>query len=479
MKKKKCLVALAFVLLAILAAAAVRPIKRGFLPAQTLDERSIPGAGVCETSRRAMTGGLTRSERTYAMENGDSVVFGRMTASADSAYHLVRTDHLSVQEGTIRLFDLDSGTWSEAPLSETQLSGACVYIEGSGGSYYSYLPIAYEPMDCDCLRETGSHGYLSVEKARDGWDLRLYCASLTPDTLCDYTVITSGAPLLDTSDPARMNERTSATFRGDGRWCYTGYYRFSPDTYIPGGGGCLYRCVATYLTKFTVEWAPEERYAQDLTLSTLDTVSLLQNDEGYFPTMPVSVWLRDDYGIPGGFYDTRFNSNLMLLYYAQMEKTGGFEEITNRYFDFYVDYAEQHHHETASGGWLIWDYGSDTVPVHCSLNHHLCEILVLYDFAELLDRPELGLLADRMLLGVEDTGLDWVREDGDLHYCYMPDGSYTRNDYPYLTYNDLYDLQNRLEAMGRERSDTLDELMAVKLRWMQENGVTEYKGYAD
>lgn len=479
MKKKKLLLVLVSVLLVLAALLSVRPIKRGFLPAQTLGERSIPGAAVCETCRRAITGGLTRNERTYALKNGDSVVFGRMKANADSAYHLIRRDHLSIQDGTVRTFDLASGTWTEMPLSETQLSGACVYIEGSGGSYFSYLPIAYEPMDCDCLRETGSRGYISIEKARDGWDICLCCASLAPDQLCDYTVITSGVPLLDTSDRTRMDERTAATFRGDGRWCYTGYYRFSPDTYIPGGGGCLYRCVATYLTKFTVEWASEERYAEDLSLSTLDTVGLLQNDAGFFPTMPVSVWLRDDYSIPGGFYDTRFNSNLMLLYYAQMGRTGGFEEITNRYFDFYLDYAGRYHHETASGGWLVWDYGSDTAPVHCSLNHQLCEILVLCDFAEQLSRPELSELADRMLLGVEDTGLDWVREDGDLHYCYMPDGSYARDDYPYLTYNDLYDLQNRLEAMGRERNETLDGLMAIKLRWMQENGVTDFKGSAD
>ena len=479
MKKKKLLLVLVPVLLVLAALLSVRPLKRGFRPAKVLDTRAISGAQVRETGRTAFLGGVERLEREYALDNGDSVVFGRMTAITDSAYHLIRTDHLSVSDGTVWCFDADSGTWSDCALREMQLSGACVYLAGEGGSYFSYLPIAYETMDCDCLRETGSRGYISIEKARNGWDICLYCASLAPDQLCDYTVITSGSPLLDTSDRARMDERTAATYRGDGRWCYTGYYRFSPDGYIPCGDGCLYRCVATYLAKFTDQWANEERYAQDLSLSTLDTVGLLQNEKGYFPTMPVCVWLRDDYGIPGGFFDTRFNSDLMLLFYDQMGRTGGFEDVVNRYFDFYLDYAARFHHETASGGWLVWDYGSESVPVHCSLNHQLCEILVLYDYAGQLDCPELSELGDRMLLAIEDTGLDWVREDGDLHYCYLPDGSYGRDDYPYLTYNDLYDLQNRLEAMGRGRNDTLDELMAVKLRWMQENGITDYKGSAD
>ena len=57
----------------------------------------------------------------------------------------------------------------------------------------------------------------------------------------------------------------------------------------------------------------------------------------------------------------------------------------------------------------------------------------------------------------------------------MADGSYGLQDYPYLTYNDLYYLQKELLAMGRERNETLDALMEAKAKWMTQKGITGYE----
>ena len=82
---------------------------------------------------------------------------------------------------------------------------------------------------------------------------------------------------------------------------------------------------------------------------------------------------------------------------------------------------------------------------------------------------------DRLLLAVTDTAKSWVRADSNLHYGVYPNGSYGGQDYPYLTYNDLYDMQAYLQKARGARSGALDTLMAAKLRWMQKNGVTGYK----
>ena len=102
-----------------------------------------------------------------------------------------------------------------------------------------------------------------------------------------------------------------------------------------------------------------------------------------------------------------------------------------------MDFAENHHYDTQNGGILVWDYDKSKSPVHSSLNHQLAELQLLYQYGKRTNQEALTQLADRMLLGVEDTWQDWIREDGNLHYCRLPDGSYGKEDYPYLTYNDL------------------------------------------
>jgi hypothetical protein len=48
-------------------------------------------------------------------------------------------------------------------------------------------------------------------------------------------------------------------------------------------------------------------------------------------------------------------------------------------------------------------------------------------------------------------------------------------DYPYLTYNDLCDVQDILAAMGRVRDPDLQMLMDSKKAWMDDNGVEGYR----
>ena len=47
-----------------------------------------------------------------------------------------------------------------------------------------------------------------------------------------------------------------------------------------------------------------------------------------------------------------------------------------------------------------------------------------------------------MLQGVKNTRDGWIKNDNNLEYAYFPDGSYGLVEYPFLTYNDLFDFQN-------------------------------------
>ena len=79
-----------------------------------------------------------------------------------------------------------------------------------------------------------------------------------------------------------------------------------------------------------------------------------------------------------------------------------------------------------------------------------------------------------MVNAIRDTGTAWVMDDSDLYYCIYPDGSYGRDDYPYLTYNDLLTLQGDLERQYGARDATIQAIMDEKKIWMDRNGVTGY-----
>lgn len=475
--RRRWLLFLTAIVLLVAALLLIRTLRRGFHSPKELVSRFNGEAQVTEVEEKSYLGNLLKSERCYEMENG-TVVFGRMCAQKrESRYHLIREDVLPCTAGTIWYYDRETSYWKTTALDTMQLNSPCVYIDGDGADFFYYPPTGYNPLENNSLQLTGSTGFLSIKKVRKGWRVQMYGSYLGAGEVCDYTLVKGkGEPaLLDTERENVMNLWSTYCNAGDGRWCYDGYYFPAAYNYIPTGTNVLYRCVAAYGANSMEGQSKGTRCANLLSAAMLDTLSLQQNEAGYFPSMSGSEWLKADYGIDPGYYDTRFNSDLLLIYAKHIRRTGALTEPASRYMDFFLHHAEECHFETENGGWLVWDYAPAQKPVHCSLNHQLAEMLDLYEYADILQRPELTELADRMLLGLEDTKDDWLLDDGNLHYCQMPDGTFGKDDYPYLTYNDLFNIQKKYEELGRERSAALDELMAAKLTWMQANGVTGYK----
>ena len=192
--------------------------------------------------------------------------------------------------------------------------------------------------------------------------------------------------------------------------------------------------------------------------------------------MSGSTWLWDDYGIRASSM-TRFNSDLVEMFINGYSKYGGDLYLKHsKVFGLFILNMPMNITAPRKGGWFVDDYYHPTGNrrTHTSLNHQLQEIIVLYKLSDMLSRSDLSELADKLLLAIEDSGADWIRKDKNLHYSYSADGTYGGTDYPYLTYNDLYNLQKLLAARTGKTNDTLTMLMKYKKAWMDTNGVTGY-----
>ena len=76
-----------------------------------------------------------------------------------------------------------------------------------------------------------------------------------------------------------------------------------------------------------------------------------------------------------------------------------------------------------------------------------------------------------MVRGIDQTVSRWIRPDGNLHYSLSPAGVGGGADYPYLTYNDLAELQRLYVKRFGSPDAAIRTLAQTKLNWMQKNHV--------
>lgn len=414
----------------------------------------------------------------YALQNGDTVISGRFEADESCGLTVLEQFQIPAESGTVTWYDADAGDWVTAPFAEQSYTSGCIFLDTERTDLYFWPPAAYETLENNSLKALDRRGTLRLERVSGGWSATLCSPRLEAGQVCDYTVVSSDAEgrLLDLDYKSLRSVWKNYTQTGTDRWCCDGYYFPAPDNYVPTD--CIYRCPAGYLVASMVTFQNESRVADDLSLMMLDTMARQQCEAGYLPTPPMSKWLQEEYGIGSGFFDTRFNTDILPMFCKSWHNHGGFEAFMQSWADWFCSFAEMRRFDTENGGWLVCDYGGKSLQTpltHCSLNHQVSEIITLLRMSHVLDDERLRPLAERMLLGLEDCGDRWIREDGNLHYAYYPDGSFGGDDYPYLTYNDMYNLQQLLETEGYGRSRVLDRLMEAKRVWMDDNGVADYK----
>ena len=419
--------------------------------------------------------------RVYVLPNGDLFYQVRLSFADNTQVEEVTTDVLFFPTETlVRRYDRDSQEWFASPLGPGQIRCGQYHVQYAGGSGLLVGPQTYRQQENQMLEYLPEQdGWFRSSSTDGGWQLEL-CTPVTPGAQAEYMYLLSLETLIDWEDPATQILWAAYDFTEENRWCYQGYYYDTPDTYIPSGDQYFHRLPAAYIPAQCGD--QEGRACYDLALVMLHVMLELQNDQGFFPTMAGSQWLLEDYGIQAGFYDTRFNSDLVeaLLHMDAKHNIPEFADGAIRYGQYYETMAETHHYTLDYQGqeaWLVWDYThpKGCQPNHCSLNHQIAEILVLF---QLYDRTGYEAYEDLALLllnGILAIGTDWILDDNDLAYAYLPDGSRGMQDYPYLTYNDLFDLCQVLDQRYGSHDPLLDTLMEAKRNWMDRNGVEGYK----
>lgn len=410
----------------------------------------------------------------YELDNGDTVFAGSLRSETGG-------DAIPVFETVCRSMELRffrGGEWHRSSQKGIYRSG-CLFLDTDEGSYILYLPQGYEHIENGCIRVLkDAKGWMDVRKTADGmWKIALYAMPPGENASSDFFLCRTDAAAIDWEDdevPALWQILTN-----DGAWrmLYDGYYYESAANYEPWGDDVYANRPACYLAWVYARHAAECPIMDTLNCFVLDRMIRCQNEEGYWPSNSRSRWLYAKYSVNAGYYDTRFNSDLMETLLTEYRRSSWpeLENCIEAYFDFYLQFAEQYGWSPESGGLFVPDYYETGMwRPHTSLNHQLAEISVLLKGGALLKRSDLTDLGLQMLAAIEGSEEHWIREDGNLEYAIYPGGVYGGTDYPFLTYNDLHDLQKTLRKCGLLRSSCLQRLMASKKVWMDAHGVTGY-----
>jgi hypothetical protein len=438
----------------------------------------VGGETVTRTEQNQTLAGGSLSLRTWTLPGEDQCVMGAWQ-TVTTAYESQTLWQIETGKSQLTIRYYDGEQWIKDTLKEGIYDGSTAFFI-AGDDFYQmyYTPQMWQLLDNGSRRLVDKRGWLKAEQTDSGWVISVCAPAMDGGCSADFLCLTSSEALVNWEQENTENLWKNYRNAGSGRWCYDGYYFEAPTTYVPAGDDVYYRSPAAYLLK---SFAYQSRYAHgawDLAVCMADVMLAQQNAKGFWPTLSESLWLSGSYGIGAGFYDTRFNSDLLeiLVYLHNVHPSETYTTAMESYCDFYAAFAAEYGVETTNGGLLVpdyWDEDMATIP-HTSLNHQLAECKVLYEMADILERDDLTALADRLLQGVRNTGLAWVRSDENLHYSVSHDGVYGGTDYPYLTYNDLYALQKLLTDRGEDPDPTLAALMEHKKAWMDANGVTGY-----
>ncbi|GKX29900.1 hypothetical protein SH1V18_23800 [Vallitalea longa] len=253
-----------------------------------------------------------------------------------------------------------------------------------------------------------------------------------------------------------------------------GIYYDNPSTYKPSAKNDFYRTACGTHMRGCYWVLDQGSIFTTYGVSLMYTYADLYNDKNYIPTVPRSDWLYDDYKINGEFYDTRFNTDTIssFLHMQEVYPDEKIKEVLDEYFEFYIDFVDNNSFYL-DGNIFIADYmdydGNEIMP-HCSLNHMLSEMTVMYRYHLLYQDDKLFDLAEKFLHSIMNTKDNWIKPNGDLYYCITKDGEYTRQDYKLVTLNDLDRAKYYLKLIYKEVPDDYMVIYNSKKDWAVKNG---------
>jgi hypothetical protein len=422
---------------------------------------------------------LQIESREFLFHNGDIYWHDKITLE-DRSKNFNYIINYAGMEGTLTYYNDKTDKWiEEQELTEGKLPVTDLFL--TIGDKYILLnqPFIYQDLGRGVVKSMKDLGQeITVRKTAEGFQLLMVFPNKS-GFWGEIWAVESDSPLLDLNYGDMRQIWAGCNYVKDNRWLMDGAYFRTPESYTPYEKNSYWKNPAAYLVGSFI-LTGESRAADILGYAQLYIQGQNMERTGYLKTLPRSNWLYNDYGIDAGFFDTRFNSDLGILFIEAYKKFNEekFLDYALQYGDFFTEFADRFHHTVVDSqgeeGWLVQDYYHEEenyrLP-HSSLNHQLQEILFLNKLGELTRKSVFTNLGEKILKGIEITCDSWIKEDNDLHYCYYADGRFGGSDYPYLTYNDLFNLQGLLN----DTSPYLQKLMNAKKKYMDSNGITRYK----
>lgn len=466
----------------------------------------------CATRHIELSSGQYTVER-YTDKEGTEFISGRLTAEKTAEAYTIQTITLEGMEAQLRTYDSQAKQWQEELLQTGTYKKGMYFITLDTQNTQDIKQLVICTAQTYALRGNGTREYLpkydgdmQVQETENGYIISLHTPILPAQAFADWMVMRSKQQFIDWTDEALAERWAGYNFMGDNRWCLDGYFYTTPSDYYPTGKNYYRNLPACYITTKMVR---DDKIPAVFPLAMLSVMRKQWNEHGFVPTRAGSEWLRNDYGIAPGYYDTRFNTELASAELDAIEEfriEGWMDDILN-YINYFWSFAEKNHFDLTDMelwqegeppqwkqkwdaaaaaspqeppekpiAWLVQDYSHPTggEETHASLNHHIAEISLLYRVADVLGAAEYEALADIMLRAIENSETLWIMPDGNLEYAMLTDGSMGLQDYPYLTYNDLLALQKQLVARGDGENPALARMLASKKQWMDARGITGY-----
>ena len=438
---------------------------------------------------------MTATEAEFKLDNGDIYHHTILPFSIYlKDYNQYKLDiYYEFDEGYVTYFDPETEEWviNQRLRSGVSfpLSTAFVNIENETYLIFDQAYAYEEGEDGTIIARDDLMGRLFMNPRGYGFDFMLGYA-MEEGITTEMWTLESHEPLIDMENPeayvktgeTSMEFWERCSYGTDHRFLLDGYYSKTPKTYSGYQENSFWKNPGIHVPYNYVLYG-NDRASEDLGYIQLFLSSRNMEEAGYYKTEPESEWLQGAYGLEGNYYDTRFNADMGVALIKAYQKYNEpyFLDQAKKLLAFYAEFANNNHYafynETSQEGWLIQDYWNENgeyEPVHSSLNHQMQEIYFLYLMGSELGDASVISLGDKLLKGVEITSDIWIKPGGDLHYGYIADGTFDIEDYPDLTYNDMYNVQAQLVEMGRERNASLDQLMQSKKAYMDKEGITSY-----
>ncbi|RKJ82609.1 hypothetical protein D7X33_01475 [Butyricicoccus sp. 1XD8-22] len=368
----------------------------------------------------------------------------------------------TAEGATARIMSAGSGFGSESSL----------YLEGNGLFVQSGRTVRLEPKGNTVYRveptETGT-----AFSVRNGvFTLRTRIAAGGAGKVCYHGAVCT-SPLVDWDTPHRMQKIVNFDTTNEYLFLADGHYYKKPSDYMPCAeeeGRFVYKTAASFVHKSAIE--PDSgAYLRLLGLYLLYTRLESFNPSGYIPTPCESRWLKTDYNIGTGFYDTRFNIDAVraLIFSERAGTEPRIRETVERALDFYIDFRARHRF-LANGSFFVPDYldaNGITAAGHTSLNHSLAEGMALIEAGQQYGRGDYLAEGLQVFDELEKSWSKWLRPNGDLWYGVNRAAEMIRDDYVSVTYNDLVATAKMLDRMGcLERYPGLYALLLSKEAWL-------------